>query len=141
MKIRATSLALASALTLCAGASAAVASPGTGHPMHPATPTHSSQAAHSNPSASNAKAYGRYCASESHKRADAAAGTSGTPFSQCVTALAHAHTAIAAGKALAPGRACAAQGLSRKHVSGTSGTPFSACVAGMRRMEKAASAS
>jgi hypothetical protein len=31
-----------------------------------------------------ARAYGRYCKQESKKRSDAAEGTKGTPFSQCV---------------------------------------------------------
>jgi hypothetical protein len=35
-----------------------------------------------------AKAYGRYCKDQSKKRSDAAEGTKGTPFSQCVTAMA-----------------------------------------------------
>ena len=32
-----------------------------------------------------ARAYGRYCKEESKKRSDAAEGTKGTPFSQCVS--------------------------------------------------------
>ena len=32
-----------------------------------------------------AKAYGRFCKDESKKRSDAAEGTKGTPFSQCVS--------------------------------------------------------
>jgi len=32
-----------------------------------------------------AKAYGRFCSEESKKHADAAEGTKGTPFSQCVS--------------------------------------------------------
>jgi hypothetical protein len=70
---------------------------------------------------SQAKAYGRYCneqgASKKH-----VPGQKGTPFSQCVTALAHA----AHNENLAPGQAC--KGLSKKHVKGQKGTPFSQCV-------------
>lgn len=35
-----------------------------------------------------AKAYGRHCQGQSKKRSDAAEGTKGTPFSQCVKAMA-----------------------------------------------------
>ena len=38
-----------------------------------------------------AKAYGRACKGESKKRSDAAPGTKGTPFSQCVKAMAQAN--------------------------------------------------
>jgi hypothetical protein len=38
-----------------------------------------------------AKAYGRSCQGQSKKRSDAAPGTKGTPFSQCVKALAQAN--------------------------------------------------
>jgi|SRR5215208_5564362 len=74
-----------------------------------------------------ARAYGRYCKAESKKRSDAAEGTKGTPFSQCVTALAK----LATGKSDSPRAACKA--LSKKRVDaaeGTKGTPFSQCVAG-----------
>ena len=37
-----------------------------------------------------AKAYGQRCKGESKKRSDAAPGTKGTPFSQCVKAAAQA---------------------------------------------------
>ena len=68
-----------------------------------------------------AKAYGRLCneqgASKKH-----VTGQKGTPFSQCVTALAHA----AHNQNLTPRQAC--KGLSKKHVKGQKGTPFSQCV-------------
>ena len=69
-----------------------------------------------------AKAYGRFCKDESKKRSDAAEGTKGTPFSQCVTAMAK----LATGKTTNPARACKA--LSKKHVKGQKGTPYSRCV-------------
>ena len=68
-------------------------------------------------STSQAKAYGRYCKNQSKQHV---AGQKGTPFSQCVTAMAKA----AHGKT--PKSACAT--LSNKHVAGEKGTPFSRCV-------------
>jgi hypothetical protein len=69
-----------------------------------------------------AKAYGRHCQGQSKKRSDAAEGTKGTPFSQCVTAMAK----LAKGTTDSPREACKA--LSKKHVKGEKGTPFSRCV-------------
>jgi hypothetical protein len=71
-----------------------------------------------------ARAYGRYCKGQSKKRSDAAEGTKGTPFSQCVTAMAK----LATGKTSSPRAAC--KPLSKKHEDGEKGTPFSRCVAG-----------
>jgi hypothetical protein len=71
-----------------------------------------------------AKAYGRFCKGQSKKHSDAAEGTKGTPFSQCVTAMAK----LATGKTSSPRAACKA--LSKKHEDGERGTPFSRCVAG-----------
>jgi hypothetical protein len=72
-----------------------------------------------------AKAYGRYCKGESKKHVK---GQKGTPFSQCVTAMAK----LANGSATNPAQACA--GLSKKHVKGEKGTPYSRCVKGGERM-------
>jgi hypothetical protein len=69
----------------------------------------------------NAKAYGKFCRGESKKHVK---GQKGTPFSQCVTAMAK----LASGKAATPRAAC--KGLSHKHVEGQKGTPFSLCVSG-----------
>jgi hypothetical protein len=69
-----------------------------------------------------AKAYGRHCKGESKKRADAAPGTNGTPFSQCVTAMAK----LANGTTTSPRKAC--KELSKKHEEGEKGTQFSRCV-------------
>ena len=66
-----------------------------------------------------AKAYGRYCQGFSKKHV---AGTPGTPFSRCVTAMAK----LANDKSDSPREAC--KGLSKKHVAGQKGTPFSRCV-------------
>jgi hypothetical protein len=69
-----------------------------------------------------AKAYGRHCRDQSKKRSDAAEGTKGTPFSQCVTAMAK----LAKGTTDSPRAAC--KDLSKKHTKGEKGTPFSRCV-------------
>jgi hypothetical protein len=69
-----------------------------------------------------AKAYGRHCDDQSKKRSDAAEDTKGTPFSQCVTAMAK----LATGKSSSPRAACG--DLSKKHEKGEKGTPFSRCV-------------
>jgi hypothetical protein len=65
-----------------------------------------------------AKAYGRYCKDESKKHVE---GEKGTPFSQCVTAMAK----LASGKASSPRKACSE--LSKKHTADEKGTPFSRC--------------
>jgi hypothetical protein len=66
-----------------------------------------------------AKAYGRYCKGESKKHVK---GQKGTPFSQCVTAMAK----LATDSTTTPAEACAQ--LSKKHVKGASGTAYSQCV-------------
>jgi hypothetical protein len=74
------------------------------------------------PSASlpaKAKAYGNSCQNQSKKHI---AGQKGTPFSQCVTAMAR----LATGTTDSPRVAC--RGESKKHVKGQKGTPFSRCV-------------
>ena len=71
------------------------------------------------PAAAKQRAYGQFCQTESKTHV---AGEKGTPFSQCVTALAK----LATGKTTNPARAC--KGLSKKHVKGQKGTPYSKCV-------------
>jgi len=66
-------------------------------------------------------AYGWYCQAESKTHV---AGTPGTPFSKCVTAMAK----LKSGATSSPKAACA--GESKKHVAGTPGTPYSLCVSG-----------
>ena len=75
-----------------------------------------------------AKAYGVYCRKESKKHV---AGQKGTPFSQCVTAMAKLST----GSTKSPAKACAA--LSKKHVAGQKGTPFSQCVSAAAKLKAA----
>ena len=55
-------------------------------------------------------------------------GQRGTPFSQCVTAMAK----LATGKTSNPARACAK--LSKNHVAGESGTPYGKCVAAAAKL-------
>jgi hypothetical protein len=74
-----------------------------------------------------AKAYGKYCQTESKKHV---AGTPGTPFSKCVTDMAK----LANGQASSPRTACKDE--SKKHVAGTPGTPFSKCVSGGAKLLK-----
>ncbi len=74
-----------------------------------------------------AKAYGVYCKGESRKHV---AGEKGTPFSQCVTAMAKA----AHNERMTARKAC--KGLSRKHVKGEKGTPFSRCVKAAAQLRK-----
>ena len=56
------------------------------------------------------------------------AGQKGTPFSQCVTALAH----LESGAATNPAQAC--KGLSKKHLKGTHGTAYSRCVSAAAKL-------
>jgi hypothetical protein len=122
-------LALAVAPTMALGSQPT--NPGQGHgqsngpnytPGTPGTP---------GPGASlpeKAKAYGVYCQSWSKKHV---AGVPGTPFSQCVTAMAKA----AGNHELTPSQAC--NGMSHKHVKGEKGTPFSRCVVAAAKLRKA----
>ena len=73
-----------------------------------------------------AKAYGRYCQNQSKRHV---AGQNGTPFSQCVTAMAK----LASGSTSSPKAACATE--SKKHVAGKPGTPFSVCVAAGAKLQ------
>jgi hypothetical protein len=78
---------------------------------------------------SQAKAYGVLCNKESKKHI---AGQKGTPFSQCVTALAK----LADGDSKSPAKACAKE--SKKHVAGQKGTPFSQCVTAAAKLHSGA---
>ncbi len=71
------------------------------------------------------RAYGRYCADQSKRRV---AGQKGTPFSQCVRAMAR----LASGQTDSPREAC--RTLSKKHVAGEKGTPFSRCVSAAAKL-------
>jgi hypothetical protein len=86
-----------------------------------------------------AKAYGYLCQDQSKKRSDAVAGTKGTPFSQCVTAMAKAaHTSAPADtdaqiKSAARG---VCKGMSHKGDKGQKGSAFSLCVSGAAKLLK-----
>jgi hypothetical protein len=73
---------------------------------------------------SSAKAYGFYCQNQSKTHV---AGRPGTPFSQCVTAMAKVAHSVS-GKA-----ACAL--MSKKHVTGQKGTPYSKCVSDAAKLQ------
>ena len=79
------------------------------------------------PLPAKAKAYGRYCQNQSKKHV---AGQKGTPFSQCVTAMAK----LASGQTNSPTVACSS--MSKKHVAGEKGTPYSRCVAAGAKLLK-----
>ena len=119
------SLIKASALTavvaLALAAVPAMATQGNGHANgHDNTP---------GPNASlpaKAKAYGKYCQGEIKKHVK---GQKGTPFSQCVTAMAK----LANGRTDNPAKACA--GETKKHVKGQKGTPFSLCVKAAAKLQ------
>jgi hypothetical protein len=68
---------------------------------------------------------GYYCRGQSKKHVR---GQKGTPFSQCVTAMAKLQN----GETASPSAAC--KPLSHKRVKGTKRTPFAACVAGGKRL-------
>lgn len=74
-----------------------------------------------------AKAYGRYCQSESKKHVK---GEKGTEFSRCVTNAAHA----AEHPNQPPSKVCAKE--SKKHVKGEKGTEFSRCVKAAAKLRK-----
>jgi len=121
---------LAGALVLVAIPALAVATPGNGKghgPEYVPNPPGQEAPGPGAPLPEKAKAYGRYCKTESRKHV---AGQKGTPFSQCVTAMAQArHDETKTAR-----EACKA--LSKKHVKGVAGTPFSKCVKGVAQMRK-----
>jgi hypothetical protein len=98
--------------------------PGKGHAKREARAQSPAKAQAQTPNA-NARAYGRYCQGQSKRHVK---GQQGTPFSQCVRAMAK----IASGKATSPKAAC--KKLSKKHVKGKKGTPFSRCVKAARKL-------
>jgi hypothetical protein len=120
MKTIVVALALAA---IAAPSALATKPPNTGHNDQTATTTE--QPGPKAPLPSQAKAYGHYCQNQSKKHVS---GQKGTPFSQCVTAMAkaaHGQSAKAA---------CAT--MSKKHVAGEKGTPFSRCVVAAAHLRK-----
>jgi hypothetical protein len=98
--------------------SAAGSHPATAPSTEPSQQTPSTPGPNASPGA-KAKAYGVHCQGESKKHI---AGQKGTPFSQCVTAMAK----LATGTTTSPKVAC--KSLSHKHVAGQQGTPYSQCI-------------
>ncbi len=132
MKLQRKFAVVLGALALATAPAMALASqptnPGQGHgpsyaPGHEKTP---------GPNATlpeKANAYGVYCQGQSKKHVK---GEKGTPFSQCVTAMAKAATH----EKMTPKEAC--KGMSKKHVKGEKGTPFSRCVVAAAQLKKEA---
>lgn len=79
------------------------------------------------PATNPGKAYGKYCQNQSKKHV---AGQKGTPFSQCVKAMAQ----LDKGTAKTPKAAC--KSMSKKHVAGEKGTPYSRCVVAAAKLLK-----
>jgi hypothetical protein len=77
--------------------------------------------------AQKAKAYGAYCRAFPKKRV---AGQAGTPYSQCLTAMAK----VATSRGTTAQRACA--GFAKKPVAGQKGTPFAQCVLAAGKVRK-----
>jgi hypothetical protein len=73
-----------------------------------------------------AKAYGKHCQGQSKQHV---AGQKGTPFSQCVTAMAKVATGTAN-----PTTAC--KTLSKKHVAGQKGASYSRCVVAAAQLQQ-----
>jgi hypothetical protein len=118
---------LAGALVAFVVPAFALATPGNGKGKGPESAPGQEAPGPGAPLPEKANAYGRYCKTESRKHV---AGEKGTPFSQCVTAVAQAkHDETKTAR-----EACKA--LSKKHVKGTPGTPFSKCVKGVAQMRK-----
>ena len=127
---------LASGLVLIVSPTVAFAS---GTPSNPGAPTNQGTltAAANKPNNSGepgpgaslpakAKAFGRFCENQSKTRVS---GQKGTPFSQCVTAMAH----LASGQTNSPKAAC---GTMTHKPDGKGGSPFSRCVSSGAKLLK-----
>lgn len=77
---------------------------------------------------SRADAYGKLCQGASKKHVK---GSKGTPFSQCVAAMAK----LDSGEAKTAKSAC--KSLSKKHVKGMKGTPYSTCIKAAAKLRAA----
>jgi hypothetical protein len=123
-------------LALLVGPGLAAGDPPPGSPSgdhsqagsHPAvkTPTAETPPGPSASADTKAKAYGKHCQDQSKKHV---AGQKGTPFSQCVTAMARVATSQTK-----PTTAC--KTLSKKHVAGQKGTPYSKCVVAAAKVQQ-----
>jgi hypothetical protein len=140
MRIPAKLTAATAAITLGVASAALASGPGThgrsgsapGHNRTQQTSSTGTTGTTTTPSPSNnGKAYGRACQGESKKHV---AGQKGSPFSKCVTDMAHlAHSSQSGTSGQTnPARACANE--SKKHVAGQKGTPFSQCVSAAAKL-------
>jgi hypothetical protein len=102
------------------------ADPGGDHAQRPAK-TEPAAPPSDAPAAEKAKAYGKLCQGESKEHV---AGEKGTPFSQCVTAMAK----LASGETGSAATAC--KSLSKKHVRGEKGTPYSRCIVAAAKLRQ-----
>jgi hypothetical protein len=118
--------ALTAVAALLVAPTAALATGPEYAPEHPTHPTHPMPGPKS-PLPEKAKAYGVYCRGFSKQHVK---GQKGTPFSQCVTAMAKAATPPAE----TAKEAC--KGVSKVHVAGQKGTPFSQCVVAAAKLKK-----
>jgi hypothetical protein len=131
MEIRTRIVALTATAALLLTPAAAIAGGPEYAPEHPPHPTHPTPG----PKASlpeKAKAYGVYCRGFSKKHVS---GQKGTPFSNCVNAMAKAAT-VPSTSAKA-----ACKGFSKTHVKGQKGTEFSRCVVAAAKVKKELTAS
>jgi len=134
MRIRTLIPAIAAGAALLVGPGLAVGDPPVGSPSgdhsaagdHPAV-TQGTPGPNASPAA-KAKAYGVHCQGQSKKHVP---GQKGTPFSQCVTAMAK----LASGQTDSPKAAC--RTLSKKHVAGQKGTPYSQCLKAAAKLKSA----
>lgn len=99
---------------------------------HPEGPKYQPETPQGPKTAPKGKAHGYYCRGQSKKHVK---GVKGTPFSNCVKAMAQADE----NENLNAKKACKA--LSKKHVKGVKGTPFSDCVKGVNQMRREEAAS
>lgn len=87
------------------------------------------------PTPAQAKAYGKYCKGESKQHVK---GQKGTPFSQCVQAMAKldkGDTTTTTENAKKAAKA-ACKPLSKKHVKGQKGTPYSQCIVAAAHLQR-----
>jgi hypothetical protein len=121
MNLRTRLAAIAGALALLLAPTAALAN-GVEYEVEAAKPTPGPNA----PLAKKAKAYGSYCRGFSKK---AVAGQKGTPYGNCLTAMARAATSERTAR-----QVCVA--FPKAHVAGLTGTEFGRCVASAAKVKK-----
>ena len=125
MRIPHTLVATTAGLALALTPAVALASGTPGHSG--AAPGQQKKTSSSTSTATTPRAYGKLCQGESKVHTK---GTPGTPFSECVKAMAQ----MAKSPKLNSHKACA--GLSKQHVKGQKGTPFSECIVAANRLRQ-----